>query len=215
MSMQDDELTDARPAAAALTSPESRRAPAAWLVLVLVIEQPSHGYEIHRRYEQRFGGLLPVSMARLYPILGQLHKAGMIEPIRLEPLDQPRKQHGLRRSYRATPAGVQALRCWVSERMRDDMERPQVLGRIASTGVLGLDAVRALVDRYEHDCMEAMRVLPLSDPKDVHGGIPELVESLVADQQRREMRARIDWAVHARGILRAYSERSTVKEEDE
>lgn len=178
------------------------------MVLALVLEQPSHGYEIHQRYELRFGGFLPTSRPSLYAILNRLREAGLIESIVLEPTGRSRKQHDLRRSYRATRTGAQAFRRWVAERMRDDPERLGLLARIASVGFLGLDAVLGVVDRYESDCMRAMKALPTSDPEGAHGGVAELVESLVVDQHRREMRARIDWAKHARRILRAYATRS-------
>jgi hypothetical protein len=35
----------------------------------------------------------------------------------------------------------------------------------------------------------------------------ELVESLTIDQQRREIRARLDWASHARRVLQVRAER--------
>jgi DNA-binding PadR family transcriptional regulator len=181
---------------------------AAWMVLALVVEQPSHGYEIHRRYELRFGGFLPTSMSSLYAILSRLWDAGMIELVVLEPTGRSRKQHDLRRSYRATRKGAQAFRRWVAGRIMDDSERLDLLARIAAVGFLGLDAVSGVIDRYESDCMQGMKVLPTSDPDDAHGGVAELIESLVVDKRRREMRARIDWAIHARRTLRVYAEQA-------
>lgn len=186
---------------------EDARSPAAWLVLALIIEQPSHGYEIHRRYEQRFGGFLPTSRPRLYAILEQLRSSRMVESIVLESGDGSRKQHDLRRSCRATKAGAQAYRRWVSERMRDDPEQLELLGRIASAGLLGVDTVSDLIDRYESDCMREMKALPTSEAGAAHDNVTELVESLVVDQRRREMRARIDWVIYARRIVKNFVER--------
>ncbi len=210
--MREAEVREAAPGPNAPTGVvEDGRSPAAWLVLALIIEQPSHGYEIYQRYELRFGRFLSTSKPTLYAILGRLRDAGMTEAIVLEPTGRSLKQHELRRSYRATRAGVQAYRRWVAERMRDDPHQSQLLGRIASTGLLGLDAVLEVIDRYERECVRAMKVLPASDPETAHGDIAELVESLVVDQQRREMRARIDWAIHARRVLRVYAQRTTVE----
>lgn len=187
---------------------------AAWMVLALVLEQPSHGYEIHRRYELRFDEFLPTSKSSLYAILNRLRDAEMIESIVLEPVGGSRKQHDLRRSYRATRRGAQAFRSWVAARMTDDSERLDLLARIASVGFLGLDAVSGVIDRYESDCMRGMKALPTSDPETL-GGIAELIESLVVDKRRREMRARIDWAIHSRRTLRVYAERSGAKQAGE
>jgi DNA-binding PadR family transcriptional regulator len=194
---------------------EDARSPALWLVLALIIEQPSHGYELSQRYEVRFGEFLALSKSSLYAVLERLRDAEMIEQIVLEPTGQPRKQHGLRRSYRATRAGAQAYRRWVAERMSDDPQRPQLLGRIASAGLLGLDALLEVVDRYESECLQAMKALPTADPEDAQADATELVESLVVDQLRREMRARVDWAIYARRILRAYAQRLAVERAEE
>jgi DNA-binding PadR family transcriptional regulator len=188
---------------------EDPRSSGVWLVLALVIEQPSHGYEISQRYERRFGSFQSMSVPRVYAALDRLRDGGMIEPIALKPVKPARKQHLMRRSYRATDAGVQAYRRWVAEQMRDDPRRPQLLARIASVGVLGIDAVLDVIDCYRRECMEELRALPTdTEPlEDGRSSLEELTESLVIDQQRRELRARHDWAAHARQILEAHKQR--------
>lgn len=184
---------------------------AAWLVLALILERPSHGYEIYQRYELRFGGLLSTSKSSLYGILPRLETGGMIESIVIEPVGGAGRQHESRRSYRATRMGAQAFRVWMVERMGDDPGRLQMLVRIASVCFLGVDAVLGVIDRYESDCVQEMKALPTADPEDEHCGIAELVESLVVDQRRREMRARIDWAMHARRVLEAQAPRLVIE----
>jgi DNA-binding PadR family transcriptional regulator len=192
---------------------EDARSPVAWLVLALVIEQPSHGYEISQRYDERFGAFAALSAPRVYAALDRLRDAGMIEAVVLESAKPVRKQHLMRRSYRSTPAGLKAYRNWVAERMRDDPQRPQLLARIASAGSLGLDAVLAVIDRYERSCVEELRTLP-TDSERVEVGdssLEEITQYLVTDQQRRELRARHEWAVHARGIVRAHMQRTAAE----
>jgi DNA-binding PadR family transcriptional regulator len=215
MARQSTGLEDENPASLATqrlrrSGVDDARTPAPWLVLALVIEQPSHGYEISQRYERRFGSLQPMSVPRLYAALDRLRDAGMIEPIVLKPVKPAVKQHLMRRSYRATRPGVQAYHAWVAERMRDDPQRPQLLGRIAAVGLLGLDAVLDVIDRYQRECMEELRALPTDSERLETGrsSLEELTEYLVNDQQRRELRARHDWAVHARRILQAHQRAS-------
>jgi DNA-binding PadR family transcriptional regulator len=174
--------------------------------LALVIEQPSHGYEIAQRYERRFGAFASLTIPRVYAALDRLRDAGMIEPITLKPVHPAGKQHLMRRSYRATRAGAHAYRRWVAERMRDDPDRPQLLGRIASVGLLGVDAVLDVVDQYQSKCLEQLRALPTHSEQLEAGTSPlaELTDSLVIDQQRRELQARHEWAVHARRVLEAH-----------
>ena len=186
---------------------EDLRSPAAWLVLALVIEQPSHGYEINQRYERRFGSFVSMSVPRVYVALDRLREAGLIEPIELRPAGPPRKQHRMRRSYQASEAGISAYRRWVAERMTDDPERASLLARIASVGLLGVDAVLEMIDAYEEECMRQLKALPIESERIERGcsELSELTESLVIEQQRRELRARFDWAIHARGVLLAHT----------
>ncbi len=48
-------------------------------VLGLVIEKPSHGYEIGQRFERRFGGFLSVGRSSIYAALASLMEAALIE----------------------------------------------------------------------------------------------------------------------------------------
>lgn len=180
-----------------------------WLVLALVIERPSHGYELYQRYDERFGGLSPRGRPSVYSLLSRLEDGGMIEPIMIESESSspPRRQNDLRRSYRATPTGAQAFRHWVAGRMQTDPDRLELLARITSICFLGTDWMLEVIGRYESDCVQEMKALPASDPEDEHCGVAELVESLIIDQRRREVRARIDWAVHARRVLQVQAAR--------
>lgn len=185
------------------------QSPATWLVLALVIQQPSHGYEIEQRYDSRFGSFLPLTTSRVYGALTRLSEAGLIEQIALKPQGRSIRQHRLRRSYRATRAGVQAYRRWVAEQMRDDPQRVQLLSRIASVGLLGFDAVVDVVDRYEQGCMQELMVIPPVSER-VEAGectLEELSECLVVEQRRREVHARRDWAMYARHVLNAHKQR--------
>jgi DNA-binding PadR family transcriptional regulator len=212
-----DPADSASHAARQLRGVEDPRSPASWLVLALVIEQPSHGYELSQRYQQRFGAFLSMSVPRLYAALDRLRETGLIEPVVLKPAQATRKQHLMRRTYRATDAGVQAYRDWVAERMNDDPERPQMLARIASAGLSGAAAVADVIDRYQRECMAELRAL---EPAGEHlesgtSSLEELTESLVVDQRRRELRARIDWATHARQVLKARKRAGSTKSVEE
>jgi DNA-binding PadR family transcriptional regulator len=202
-SAQGDPLLAAREGRA--RTGDDARSPVGWLVLALLIEQPSHGYEVSRRYDGRFGSFAALSVPRIYAALDRLRDAGMIEPIVLDNAKPQRKQHLMRRSYRATAAGESAYRSWVSERMRDDPQRPQLLARIAASGGLGLEGVLDVIDRYERACIEELQELP-TDSSELELGdcdLEEVTSFLVADQQRRELNARREWAVHARGVVQA------------
>jgi DNA-binding PadR family transcriptional regulator len=185
---------------------------AAWLVLGLIIDQPSHGYELSLRFE-RFEAVLSLSRSSLYAVLERLLKTRMIEEIDLEPVGQVSRKHKSRRSYRATAEGASSYRRWVVERIGEDPQWTQVMGQVACASLLGLDALVHVVDRFEGDSLREMKSLPTSDLEQTPLDVDSLVETLILDKRRREMRARIDWATHARHVIDRYAKR-TAEEQD-
>jgi DNA-binding PadR family transcriptional regulator len=208
---REDSASPAAPRAA--PGVEDVIAPAAWLVLALVIEQPSHGYELSQRYQRRFASFMPMSVPRVYAALDRLRDSGMIEPTAPRRSKSASKQERMRRSYRPTDEGAQAYRRWLGEQMRDDPRRPQLLAQVVSAGLLGIDALLDVIDRYQRECMEELTALPAASGRLESGraSLEELTESLVLDQQRRELRARNDWAAHAREVLEAHAQATSVQ----
>lgn len=49
-----------------------------WLVLALVIERPSYGYELAARYDRRFAAFLPLGAGNVYSSLDQLERYKLI-----------------------------------------------------------------------------------------------------------------------------------------
>jgi DNA-binding PadR family transcriptional regulator len=180
----------------------------AWLILGLIIEKPSHGYELYKRYEARYGRFLPLSRSNVYSVLGRLRGAEMVEEVVLDAPGPARKQSDSRRSHRATRAGAVAYRRWVAERVAEDPQLPQILGQIASARLLGLDGLIDVLDRYEHSAMQEMKALPTAGSETAPVDVGVLVDTLIADKRRRDMRARLDWANYARRVIRLYEQRS-------
>ncbi len=199
----------ARSAAAAGRQADDGRAPAYWLVLGLVIEEASHGYEISQRYEARFTDVVPLTVPRIYAALDQLRDDGLIELLAVEDASGVPKRHLMRRSYRATARGAEAYRDWVVRQLQDDPLRVRLLARIISTSATSLDATLDVIDRYAQGCLEQLRALPGPGGARRKSGSEELAAALLADHQRRELRARYDWAVHARQVLGAHLEESS------
>lgn len=48
------------------------------IMLALVVEKPSYGYEIHERFARRFGEILSTSRANVYDVLGRLEEEGYV-----------------------------------------------------------------------------------------------------------------------------------------
>lgn len=189
-----------------------------WAVLGLVIERPSYGYELFQRLERRYGGVLEPPISQIYAALNALERAELIEPLpagqaTLEPAEEGLRAPAKRQPkvhYRATASGARAFREWVAEQMRDDPRHVELLRRIAGTAAAGVDRVgtmRALVDAYEHACVEEASKLPL--PPARTGASPavaagELVERLVLAARRGLLDAHFSWIAYARKEIDAF-----------
>ena len=116
-----------------------------------MIERPSYGYELSKRFEQRFGELLRVSRSHIYAALNSLLSDRLIEPL---PPDRSSRQ--LKVHYRATAAGAHAFRGWIAEQLLDSVRRSQLLGQLAAIGVRERSEVIELVDGHEHALRAAL-----------------------------------------------------------
>ena len=97
------------------------------LLLALIAEQPRYGYEMVQELGRR--GLELVSEGSIYPVLGRLEKAGLVEgSFEPSPQGPPRKYYHLR------PEGWQVLQHWVDEWRRFARGVTAVLERCAVAG---------------------------------------------------------------------------------
>jgi DNA-binding PadR family transcriptional regulator len=110
------------------------------VLLALLAEEPTHGYDLKRQFDETVGKLWPVQQAQIYNNLRLLEKDGLIE------LDTRIEQENLpdRKNFRLTAHGQQRLDEWVqtpvqtSRQLKDDfylklatlatiMDRPDAL----------------------------------------------------------------------------------------
>jgi DNA-binding PadR family transcriptional regulator len=83
--------------------------PTAYVILGMLRHEPRSGYEIKQVVDQSTRFFWAASYGQIYPELGKLAKAGLVEGE-----SQPRG--GRKRTvYRLTPAGRKELRRWLSE----------------------------------------------------------------------------------------------------
>src|SRR5580700_2521510 len=174
------------------------RSQVACAVLGLVIEKPSHGYEIGQRFEGRFGAFLNAGRSSIYAALGTLMDAGLIEKM------PGRSTTGVRRGakagapYRATARGARAYRSWLAERVRNDPQRVEMLGRMTLAGVHSVEAALYFIGRSERVCIrEAQELSRPLDAVDVErGDISRLVERLLIEERRRMIDAQLAWITY-------------------
>jgi DNA-binding PadR family transcriptional regulator len=181
------------------------RSQVACAVLGLVIEKPSHGYEIGQRFERRFGGFLSVGRSSIYAALGSLMEAALIEKMSSRSTTGVSRGAKAGASYRATPRGARAYRGWLAERVRNDPQRVEMLGRMTLAGVHSVEAALDFVGRYERECIHEAQELarPSDGAASGCGGISGLVERLLIEERRRIIDAQLAWITYARAELRA------------
>ena len=77
-------------------------------LLALIAEEPSYGYEMVKKLEER--GLELVSEGSIYPLLSRLQKQGLIEGYFVESASGPPRKY-----YRIARVGADHLTEWASE----------------------------------------------------------------------------------------------------
>ncbi len=178
-------------------------------VLGLVIEKPSHGYEIGQRFEHRFGEFLSVGRSSIYAALGSLMDAELVEKL------SPRSNTGVPRgakagaSYGATARGACAYRRWLADRVRNDPQRVAMLGRMALVCVHSVEAAMDFIARYERECVREAHELarPSASARSGEDGLSALLERLLVEERRRMIDAQLAWITYARAELRAVQPR--------
>jgi DNA-binding PadR family transcriptional regulator len=174
-------------------------------VLGLVIEKPSHGYEIGQRFERRFGGFLSVGRSSIYAALGSLHEARLIEKMAGRSTTGVSRGAKAGASYRATAQGARAYRCWLAERVRNDPQRVEMLGRMTLAGVHSVGAALEFIARYEQECIREAQELARPSTNGASGsvGVSGVVQRLLIEERRRMIDAQLAWIAYARAELRA------------
>lgn len=199
---------------------EKMRSVVNWVVLGLVIERSSHGYELGRRLERRYSGVLSLGPTHVYAALKALEKAEFIEELDDDETlslaevggTGARRRRHQKVCFRATASGARAYQAWVAGQLREDPRHVALLrgiiGASAIGGRLSAKAMRALVDEYERACMEEARSLPVQ-PGDSAGTAPaadaaELAERLVLEARRELLGAQVTWIDYARREIDAF-----------
>jgi DNA-binding PadR family transcriptional regulator len=173
-------------------------------VLALVIERPSYGYELWKRYEDRFGGLYPVTTPRVYQCLGQLEARGLVEEIPAKPEAIQRRQP--KPHYRATSQGLFEHRAWMAATFRDDPLREELLRRFLATSARDAAALLEIINVYEQACLAEMAsarpsgsgLSPGQGSADAH-----LRDQLIAEEARLAQESRLKFVAFARRLIQS------------
>lgn len=166
-------------------------------VLSLVIEQPSVGASVCRRFETRYHGLLGSGRQHIYDTLARLVRQGLLERVPRDLLDALEGDDGrgpTADGYRATARGARAYRGWLTEPVEPSkLSRQETLIRLASTQPNDRATALALIDRYEQVILRLMQETALE--------AGNLMDELVADERTDFAQAELRWVQRTREKL--------------
>jgi DNA-binding PadR family transcriptional regulator len=151
-------------------------------LLGLLEPEPSHGYELKRAYDDRFGRDKPLPFGQVYATLGRLERDGRVEVQGTEPGSGPE-----RKRYAITPEGVSVLEQWLSQ---PEPAEPHLQSVLFAKVVLALLSGRP-ADRY----LDGQRAAHLARMRELTaqrraGG---LAEAVLADYALFHLEADLRW----------------------
>jgi DNA-binding PadR family transcriptional regulator len=181
------------------------RSAVSWALLGLVIERPSYGYELLKRFEREYHELLPLSGdSHIYTALNTLQRRGLIEEVDPSSAEQPRPERQPKPRYRATAAGERGFFEWVIASGCEDRRQWRLFVRqlavFARNPTAGLKIIGCCEEAYLKE-LEAARSAALA-PEAAENG-RALAARLSSEESRLTIAARLPWVEYARSEFKA------------
>ncbi len=101
-------------------------------ILTALLEKPSSGLELTRRFDRSIGYFWPATHQQIYRELGKLEQAGFIRAL---PSAQPSR--GQKKEFEVLPAGRAELTAWASGEQDSKPVRNALLVRLRAAAVVG------------------------------------------------------------------------------
>ena len=167
-----------------------------WTLLGLIIERPSYGLELYKRYERMYSDLLPISeSSHVYAGLNELERRSYIQEVRvpraaLASVGRQPKLH-----YQATPAGIRSYIDWLVAQA--DVERRRQALWVRQLAIFADEPSMALhvLGRFRSQYLQGTTDDPPSSP--VPGSRDQLIEELLDKRQRIAGGGMLSWLKHA------------------
>jgi DNA-binding PadR family transcriptional regulator len=177
---------------------QSIRSTVNWTVLGLVMERPSYGWELWKRFERLYGDVLPVGgESHIYRALEALHGEGLIEELGESGVAagtsrQP-KPH-----YRATEDGLERYAEWVTGQVREHNRRSLLFVRQLGALAQAPETALAIFGRYEQAWLDdkGARIPTVSEFPT--RSVPGLADRLASSYGRDVKAATLGWIEYAR-----------------
>ncbi|MFD1661810.1 PadR family transcriptional regulator [Streptomyces caeni] len=112
-------------------------------ILTALLEKPSSGLELTRRFDRSIGYFWSATHQQIYRELGRLESDGLIRAL---PTAQPVR--GQKKSYEVLPAGRAELARWTSAPQDPKPVRDVLLLRLRAAAVVGTEGIEADLHRH-------------------------------------------------------------------
>jgi DNA-binding PadR family transcriptional regulator len=183
----------------------SMRSSVNWTVLGLVIERPSYGWELWKRFERLYGDVLPIGgESHVYAALDALWDRGLIEDVEESRRGGSDAARQPKPHYRATPDGLEDYAAWVIAQAREHNRRSVLFARQLGALSQRPETALAILERYELACLDdkGARIPTTSElSADIVTGLADRLGSAYG---RSVLAATLGWIEYARrefGIL--------------
>jgi DNA-binding PadR family transcriptional regulator len=193
---------DGRPREREQTALRSR---VSWAVLGLIIERPSYGYELLKRFKREYEEHLPIgSASHIYRSLDVLAGRGLIEETALMGYAGRRGGRQPRPCYRATPEGALRYGEWLEARACRDHHPSALFARQLAALAGNPEVALRVIDRCEQACMRDLaRPTELAARARLCDRQYGLATRLVEEERRLAAEAALPWIRYARGEFEA------------
>ncbi|ALO06509.1 PadR family transcriptional regulator [Streptomyces gardneri] len=112
-------------------------------ILTALLEKPSSGLELTRRFDKSIGYFWSATHQQIYRELGKLEQAGHIRA-----LPAPVPARGQKKEYEVLPAGRGELSDWVARSEDPKPMRSALLLRMRAAAIVGAEGLRAELERH-------------------------------------------------------------------
>ncbi len=174
--------------------------PVYWALLGLVIARPSYGNELYQRFQRVYADVLPISShSHIYSALDALLGRGFIAEIPgVEALARQPKPN-----YQATQSGVESYVEWLVQQVDAERRRQELWVRQLAVFAHNPSAALDVLGRFEHQYLKGAGQVGRPPAEAVRGSRDELIDALVAEQQRIAAGGMLTWLRHAHTTFEA------------
>ncbi|WP_328321222.1 PadR family transcriptional regulator [Streptomyces sp. NBC_00388] len=111
-------------------------------ILTALLEKPSSGLELTRRFDRSIGYFWPATHQQIYRELAKLEQSGFIRPLPQQP------SRGQKREYEVLPEGRAELTAWVARAEDPRAVRDPLLLRLRAAAVVGTQGLGDELERH-------------------------------------------------------------------